>query len=276
MLRGWRRATVATLTAGAAIAASFMSVAPASAAAPTFTIFLTSKFAPVTNDVFVAFQAASGQGSAAVHGRMNGVTKGEVLTLYGQEFPFTAKPAPLRSITVTSTSGTQAYSFPVTPVLETHYNVRLFPSATSHALIAASPAVTLFVLPNGSATIGKSCSGTTCRATQNALTILPSVALSTEMAKHLYPYFAVNLSPTSQPPLPTVLTLNAGNPVVKVTRIHANEFRTFVTWTFSVGHNNATWNFESCTKDTVTKDGLGLPGSHGCGATKLVAGKYAG
>lgn len=272
MLKAWRRVAVATLAAGAAIAAQFMAVASASAATPTFTIFVTSKFAAVTNDVFVVFQAANGEGSATVHGRILGGTAGEVLTLFGQGFPYTTKPGPLRSVAITSAN--QTFSFPVTPVLVSHYDVRLFTSATSHIAVAESPAVTLFVLPRATSVLNKqSCGNGICHSGFNTYTFLPSVTLGTEMAKHVYPYFAVNLAtPPTVPATPTVLSLNVAHPVVKVVRLHANEYLTQVGWTFAVGNDDAAWNFAFCTKDTVNTDGLGLPGSHGCGASKLTVG----
>src|SRR5262245_17619162 len=116
MLKAWRRAAVAALTGGAAIAAQLMVMAPAQAAAPTITIFATSKF-EITHDAIVIWHANGGLGSANIHGKITGATAGEVATLYAQSFPYKAKPAPLASKTLTASS--QTYSFKVTPNVAT-------------------------------------------------------------------------------------------------------------------------------------------------------------
>jgi len=100
--------------------------------------------------------------------------------------------------------------------------------------------------------------------------IVPSSALAVEMSKHVYPYFGLNLSATGTPPYPAWLYLNAGNARVSPAhRITASEFETTLTFTFTTGNDGAAWNWTACWKDTVSRDGLGLPGSHGCGAHRI-------
>jgi hypothetical protein len=92
------------------------------------------------------------------------------------------------------------------------------------------------------------------------------------MSKHVYPYLGLNLSATGTPPYPTWLYLNAGNARVSPPhRITASEFETTVTFTFTVGNDGAAWDWTACWKDTVSRDGLGLPGSHSCGAHRIRA-----
>jgi hypothetical protein len=48
-------------------------------------------------------------------------------------------------------------------------------------------------------------------------------------------------------------------------------FKYTITYSFTIGNHSFTPGFNFCTKDTESKDGLGLPGSHGCGASRVPA-----
>ena len=128
MVRTWQRAAVAALVGAAAIAAQLTGVVPAQAAAPTITIFATSKLAPVTGDVMIVYLGGL-YGSATIHGKITGAAAGEVAVLYGQQFPY--KKPPVRLAAVTLKSSAPVYSFRVTPDLATRYAVRLFASGTA-------------------------------------------------------------------------------------------------------------------------------------------------
>jgi len=270
--------TTAALLASALLVTAPASAAPgqatgASAAAPTITINATSKLGVITNDVAVVYHAAGGYGGATIHGKITGAAAGDVATLYYQRFPYKKPAAPLASKTLTA--GTQTYSFKVTPPLATRYTVRLFPSSTSHTPIATSKGQNVYVLANGNVTGGNSCQNDrpVCHETYHVYTILPPSALSTEIGKHLYPYVGVNLSPTSVPPPPRWLYLNAYHSSVTTGhRISAGEFVNIFTFRFTLGNDGYRFNWVLCTRDTVSKDGLGLPGSHGCGYLQRVSG----
>jgi hypothetical protein len=278
MLTAWRRAAVAALAGAAALAAQFAVIAPAQAAAPTITINATTKLTAVakaTGDALVVYHAGAGA-SGTIHGKITGVTKGEVATLYAQQFPFVKPAVKAASVTIKVTGNT-TYSFKVTPTLATRYKVRLFASATAKTALALSATQYIYVtelgdFPNPPT---KSCGNTppvTCHAGFSLLEFLPSSALSTEISKHVNPYFGLTLvPPPGTPPAPKFLTLNAGSPSVKVQKINAGEFRITVSFTFSIGGDDARWNFNECQKDTLSKDGLGLPGSHSCGAHQVLA-----
>jgi len=190
--------------------------------------------------------------------------------LYAQRFPYATAAKPVRSITLSATGPATSYSFTVAPTLATRYQVKLFARQGATTPLATSPRQNLYVAANGYFTGGKNCGGPTCRETFRVYTILPSSALGVEMSKHLYPYFGLNLSATSTPPYPRWLYLNAGNASVSPThRISASEFETTVTYSFTIGSDGAAWEWNWCAKDTVSRDGLGLPGSHGCGAGRI-------
>jgi hypothetical protein len=279
MLRAWRRAAVAALAGAAALAAQFAVIAPAQAAAPTITINATTKLTAVakaTGDALVVYHASAGAASAAIHGKITGVTKGEVAALYAQQFPFTKAAVKAAAVTIKVTGNT-TYSFKVTPTLATRYKVRLFASATAKSALALSATQYVYVTELGSFPNPptQSCGNTppvTCHVGFSFFEFLPSSALSTEINKHVNQYFGINLGPVgTTPPVPKFLILNAGGPSATVHKINAGEFKISLSWTFNIGSHAARWDFNACTKDTVSKDGLGLPGSHSCGVHQIPA-----
>jgi hypothetical protein len=99
-----------------------------------------------------------------------------------------------------------------------------------------------------------------------------AAALRTELAKPWYPYFNLSLAPSKEPPSPKTLLLGAGNPHVTASRqVAPGEFELTVTFSFRIGNDAYHWNWTMCAKDTEARDGLGLPGSHGCGAKGIPA-----
>jgi hypothetical protein len=270
MLRAWRRATlVAVLAGSAATAAQLAGVVPAQAATPRITIAATSSNPRVTGDVYV-FYLGGKYGSARIHGTITGATTGEVATLYAQRFPYTKAAKPVTSITLTATGPSTAYSFTVAPTLATRYQVKVFARKSATAPSATSPSQNVYVVTNGYATGGKTCGRPVCRETLHLYTFLPSSALGVEMSKPVYPYSGLNLSTTGTPPPPRWLYLNADNArVSRAHRISASEFEMTLTYTFTIGNDGFVWGWLSCSKDTVSRDGLGLPGSHGCGAHRV-------
>jgi hypothetical protein len=91
------------------------------------------------------------------------------------------------------------------------------------------------------------------------------------MSKHMYPYFGVRLGNAAVPPAPKWLYLNAGHATVApARRISASEFEETLKYSFTIGNHSYNWSWNSCWKDTVSKDGLGLPGHHSCGASRVL------
>jgi hypothetical protein len=75
-----------------------------------------------------------------------------------------------------------------------------------------------------------------------------------------------------RPPPPIYLYLGAGHPRVTRTRkVSAGEYRFTIKFTFRIGNNGAHWGFNFCVKDSVTADGIGLPGRHHCGDKRIRA-----
>jgi hypothetical protein len=273
MLRGWRRATVAAVVTGAAIAGQLAGVGTAHAsAAPTISIAATTKLKPVSGDSLVVYHL-SGYNTAKLHGTIANATTGEVAALYAQPFPY-KKPA-TRVASITLTAAKTAYSFTVTPSVVTHYAVRLFATATTTAAIASSPMKTLFVTSEQQISAGQKCSRPVCHETFQVHTYVPDSALGVEMSKHPYAYFGVNLGSSAIPPEPKWFILNGSHAkVTKSSRISAGEFENTVSFSFTVGTHSYAWIPLFCTKDALSKDGIGLPGSHGCGASRIASDQY--
>jgi hypothetical protein len=268
MLKAWRRAGLAALVTGAAVAAQLAGVGSAHAsAAPTISITATTKFKPVTGDTFVVYHIST-YNSGQLHGTISNGASGEVAALYAQSFPF-KKPA-VRLASITLKAATTAYSFTVTPSLATKYNVRLFATATAASPVVTSPVPILYVATDQAPSAPQKCARPVCHETFQIDTYVPASALSVEMRKYAYPYFGINLGSTSVPPAPAWLYRNAANgKITGSRRISAGEFENTMTFSFTIGTHSFNWLPSFCTKDAVTTDGLGLPGSHGCGASRI-------
>jgi hypothetical protein len=271
MFRAFRRAALAALTCGAAVAAQLALTAPAQAAGPTVTIAATSAFAPVTGYVWVAYRGGS-QASARIHGVIAGAAAGEVATLYAQPFPYAKAPAPTGSVTLHA-GGADGYSFKVTPTLATRYTVRLFADKTAARPLAASPVRSVYVGSGGTYTGGSLCPvEPVCRVTFHVFVIVPDSALRTEMSKRLYPYFGINYWTGSAESTPKWLYLDGGHASLTAARqISAGEFERTLTFSFSERNGDYAWGWNVCLQDTLAKDGIGLPGHHGCGASRVPA-----
>jgi hypothetical protein len=272
MIRKWHRAAAAALAGAAVIAAQFMATTPARAAAPSITIFAKSRLAPVGGDVMLVYLGGT-YGNATIHGKITGAAAGEVAALYAQQWPYT-KPA-VRLTTKTLTASAQVYSFLVAPDLATRYSVKLFARATARTALAISKTQYVYVLAYRWITGGTSCQNDrpVCHETFHIFTLVPDSALGVEMGKTVFPYVGANLSATGAPPLPQWLYLYAYNSGVTAAReMHTFEFENTLTFRITVGNDGFSFNFETCTRDSVDADGLGLPGSHGCGSVSRVSG----
>jgi hypothetical protein len=267
MLRALRRAAVVALAAGAAITAQAVATSAAQAAAPAVSIAATARLKPVTGDVFVIYRAGA-YSTAKIHGTITGGTKGEVATLYVQPFPYKQPAVPAGSVTVTA--ATTTYSFTVTPTAATHYAVRLFASSTPATPVAVSRTQAVYITNAQTYSKFQTCKRPVCHETFRLYTYVPSSTLAVEMNKHLYVYFGLSLSRTGKPAPPKWLYLNGGHSTAtKARKVAADEFVNTISFTFTIGNNGYYWIPGVCTKDAVTKDGIGLPGRHSCGASRI-------
>jgi hypothetical protein len=274
MSKFWRwitpLAAVGALTAGALLTAGAVPAEAASQSGYSVTI------------------GATGSAVGAVHGKIDGYALVEYKTarhdngtisgsvsdaLSGDTVTLLAKPFKARSFTATrqtstvSAAGTATYSFSVTPSLATSYEVQV---STGTTVDKTSASVTVYVTPG--ARVGKArikcSSASSCTEKISSDTLLPASAYRTEVAKHVYFYLAAFASLRH---LPKWLYISKASSASKPKRINAGEFEETLTWRISLAHGEKYWIPDACSKDTETRDGLGLPGHHGCGAKKVRA-----
>ena len=269
MMRAWRQAAGMAVAGLLALGASLAVAGQAQAAAPAISIAASTKFPLVTHDAFVLYQEGA-YASAKIHGTIAGADAGEVARLYAQPFPY--KKAATAVATDTLKASKASYSFTVAPSLATRYWVKLFKSKTATAPVVTSSLQNVYVTLANVETGLKTCARPTCKETVTLTTKVPSSALSTELAKPVDAYFGLSLSKTGTPKPPTTLTRNGGKAsVTKSTRLSATQYRFTIKFTFTVGNDGYEFLMSECSKDAVTKDGLGLPGTHSCGASKISA-----
>jgi hypothetical protein len=76
------------------------------------------------------------------------------------------------------------------------------------------------------------------------------------------------------PPRPKFLRLGAdGAHSTKARRVSANQYQVTITFTFRVGNDSYFWLFFPCQRDSEARDGLNLPGHHGCGTLRVISSK---
>jgi len=237
----------------------------------TVSITAQSQFKAVSGDTFVLF-AESKDSRVTLKGSISGATTRDVAVLYAQQWPYKKTPAqvPGQHTTLTVTGGAAvSYSFTTVPQLATRYSVEVLTSLSSTPALGSSKAVSVYVVAGGKATGLRKCGRPTCRETWHIYTIVPASLYKAESVKRLYFYFALNLSPTREPGPPKYVYLDHSASISKVKRINSSEFERTITWSFHIGDDGFNWVPAFCTKDSESKDGLNLPGSHGCGDRRI-------
>jgi hypothetical protein len=239
---------------------------------PAFSIAAKSTSPPVSGAVWVTYQGAAAA-TAQLSGEIKDAARGYVARLYAQPFPYTAKPVPVASVVLHSRDKKASYLFQVTPAVATRYRVSVFQSRTGRRSLASSPTTTIYVVPSVSHGSAQTCSRPTCHETFTLNVLVAAQAVGTEMAKPWYTYFGLNLSrsPAKPPASPAVLQLGAGGPRVGAPRrVSADDYVVTVTFSFTIGKKSGyTWLWAACAQSSVAVDGVGLPGSNGCGGKTI-------
>ncbi len=272
MMRAWRRAAWTAAAGALALGAPLAVAEQAQAAAPTISVAASTKLPLVTHDALVLYKEGA-YASAKIHGTISGAAAGEVARLYAQPFPY--KKAAAAVATVTLNAGKASYSFTVSPSLATRYQVKLFKSKTGSAPVASSSQQNVYVTLANAPTGLKNCGRPTCTEMITLKTNVPASALSTEMGKKVYAYSGLSLSKSGTPKPPATLALNGQMAKVgRTVRLSATQYRVTIKFTFTVGNDGYAWIFNECSKDAVATDGIGLPGTHSCGASKIPASTF--
>jgi serine/threonine-protein kinase len=282
-----RRAILAALAAvlvltAAAIGAYILHGKLSSRPLATTPIAAASRIAPVTGDDYVIYRAGT-NASARVHGEVSHVTRGETAELYAQPFPDRHAPVPVGSVVLKASRSGAAYAFTVTPSLATRYYVELFPSSSATTPLARSRTVTIYVTRDVSGGRAPKCANPLCPPVVHMHVFVPASAIGTELSKRWYTY--VGPAPGAAVKLQL---LGPGNPKVRQLlkavspqvsrprRVSATQFDLTLRFPSGYGQVLSLWHFAACTADTETRDGLGLPGRHQCGASSVPPASYLG
>jgi serine/threonine protein kinase len=259
--------TAVIIAAAAGLTAGLLPGSPAKTIAVPISV--KSALPAVGGEVYVVYLGGK-QANAEVYGEIKKAKNGEVAQLYAQQFPYQNAPTQVGSVILHPAGTTARYEFQVTPVLATHYQVDLFQSSTASTPLAKSGITTIYVTLGGTTGNTQTCSRPVCRESIQTTNFVPPSALQTEMSKPWYPYFGLNLAPSKEPAPPQWLLLGAGNGHVTASRrISADQFSNTVTFSFQIGNDAYHWDWTTCIADSEAKDGIGLPGHHGCGDERI-------
>jgi hypothetical protein len=258
MSKFWRRIAPVAVAGGLLAASGALPAEAASPAAYSVTISAKVKFPKVTGDTLVIYRVRQ-YDTAAIHGQVTGATTGDVATLLSE--PFGARHFKATGTPITLTGAAQHYSFTVQPSVATKYEVQV---KTASKVDVTSGVQTVYVtiagIPKGTT---QKCSRTRCTFSYHVYTTVPVSAYRAEAAKHVYLYLAVGY-----PRLPNAYTLSTSARASKASKVRTGEF--VQTFTFFIPLHGATrWTTNFCSKDTESRDGIGLPGHHGCGDKKV-------
>jgi hypothetical protein len=147
-------------------------------------------------------------------------------------------------------------------------------------VVATSAAETVYVMGAGAITGSLACARPArpvCHVSVVVSVRVPAATLKFESAKHLFLYSRVLLSRTGEPPAPKLLVLNTTATRSKVRKVTARQFAVTVHFAFRVGRESFHYEIAGCLQDSESRDGIGLPGRHGCGSKTLsAAARYVG
>src|SRR6202012_5721632 len=113
---------------------------------------------------------------------------GDVVRLYGQQFPFNVAPVLAGTFNLNSANGSGDFSFSVTPTLATRYQVKLFSSATATTPKAVSAITTIYVVATVSWNVTHCGARPFCRGQYVGTVYVPPSTMSMELNKHWYGY----------------------------------------------------------------------------------------
>jgi hypothetical protein len=193
-------------------------------------------------------------------------SSGWSMQLWGQPFPYTSPSTHYATESLASSStGYAPFSFTVQPTLATKYVEKLYYKTTLHTSVSGG---TVYVA-QGKELIRRpgTCIGNNCSLSFTLDRFIPGAASATELAKRFYDYLGLSQS-SGTPPPPKFLTLRTTGwtqgKTMPVTG-SPHEYATKFTVKFTVSEPQFAFAVDVCTKDSESVDGVGLPGSHGCG-----------
>jgi hypothetical protein len=262
----WHGAAVISLV-GSLVGVGAASSPVSASTGPTVSISARSLLPRVTGDVLVFYKTGK-YGNATISGDVTNAVAGDVVKLLAQPFPFRKPAAPTGKPLTLSTAGTVPYSFTVTPLIATRYQVEVLASGSSTPV--KSTVQLVYITNGGRVTGGRTCARPVCSEKFRVYQTFPPSALRRESTKHWYVYLGLRLTTgRGIPPAPKWLYLDKKATVTKAKRIAADEFERTVRFSFRIGNDGYHWLWNVCAKDVEAKDGVGLPGHHSCGVRRI-------
>lgn len=262
-----RTTVLGTLGALAVLTATVPPI-DAGASSTTVTLAASARNPVVTGDTWVTY-GRGGYTQATLRGSASGVAPGAVARLYARSFPFRAPPRVITSATLAVQGATAPFRFTVAPQLATRYEVEVFATASDTTPEGASPVVSVYAAAWGTGSSAETCNGTSCTLTVHLTSVFPSTTIPVERHKHQFTYLDLVRSPSNVQPTPTTYTLVAA--AVQGPRVTGHDLRYVLTIVYQEPAYSYWYFWQTCTRDTLGRDGLGLPGAHGCGAHAVSA-----
>jgi hypothetical protein len=260
MPRIWRVFAALIIAAGLGLTAM---PAASAATSPVLTISASSPFMTVSGHTWVYYAPAADDTVHISFTEGNG-NPGDTAAVYARPFGASGFTQTGGSVTLPETLGTDgytaAYTFTVHPHIATQYEVKMTRFGT-----AFSSNVQVVYVTDGFKIkdFRQSCSHHKCVESYRRYVQIPHSAYKSEAAKHWYLYFAATGTQPAYLKLAKDASASAAHYVTKT------EFYVTVTFRFhSKSPNPPSFTF-ACMKDSEGKNGIGLPGHHGCGDPKV-------
>jgi hypothetical protein len=204
-------------------------------------------------------------------GTFSNAPTGASAQILSKPFPFTGALQPgQKEVLKVAPNGTAPFSFLVQPQRATEYFVELLNA--NGTVNNTFQLQTVYVVSTRSFSGGQvTCSGAACRVTFTLLRFLPSGVSKYELTKPYRVYLGVNFAKSGTPPPPKYMYLQEGWTGTKTTPVPkvADEYEATFQVSFKATEPSFSYVADACTIDTETKDGFGLPGTHGCGSEKV-------
>jgi hypothetical protein len=199
-----------------------------------------------------------------------------VATAYEVEVTETAEasPSPSASVTSPTTTPSPSGSPSTSPTPSPSPSSSPPTTGTGPVLVAISAAKTVYVISDEAITGSVACAKPArpvCHVTVGYSFRVPVGAFKIESAKHLFLYSRVLLSKGGEPPAPKLLILNTSATRSKVHKVTVRKFVFTARYAVRVGSESFHYLIAGCLQDSESKDGIGLPGHHGCGAKSFSA-----
>jgi hypothetical protein len=269
MSRTWRWIVPVALAGGLTAASGVMPAEAASTATYGVTISATSPHYPGAKHgkvygyaLVISNIGSDGWNAATISGNVTGAASGDVATLLAE--PFGAKTYTLAGAHVTlSGSASESYAFTVKPKIATKYKVEVITGTTIQVTSGTQTVyiTTLASIPRDH----KKCTTRTCVFTYNAFVRVPASAYATEAHKRLWLYQDVWYGKA----VGKYFYLSKSARASKARKVNSGEYEIAFKFYIPLHRAAASWTTNFCTKDTESRDGLGLPGRHGCGDRRV-------